>query len=112
MHDICGVCHGLKELELLDVMRWHIWLDHKNSTQLNAIMQSSRKHNGHNFTKPLQHLQLPPLEATVKAVKRTQIISLLDSTDDEMDSNANARKTRRCKTKLRQFSSRRQRVDE
>ena len=55
---ICGTSHGLYEL---DQVRWHIWLEHKESTELNAIMQSSKKHNDYNFSKPLQNLQLPAL---------------------------------------------------
>eukprot|EP01083_Nonionella_stella_P078685 215461_1 len=102
---ICGVRHGLSEL---DVVRWHIWLEHKNSTQLNAIMQSSKKHNDHNFTKPLQHLQLPPLET--HTTKPKQIISLLDSTDDEMDTQTSRKSTRNYNTKARSYNSRRHRV--
>ena len=55
---ICRTTHGLYEL---DQVRWHIWLEHKNSAQLNAIMQASKKHNDY-FAQPLENLQLPALE--------------------------------------------------
>eukprot|EP01083_Nonionella_stella_P203641 742938_1 len=101
---ICGVKHGLYEL---DVVRWHIWLEHKNSNQLNAIMQSSKKYNQtHNFTKPLRNLQLPPLD---NGKSEPQVISLLDSTDDEMETKKKDthKHTRRYTNKARQYNSKR-----
>lgn len=63
---ICGTRHGLYEL---DQVRWHIWLDHKESTQLTAIMESSKKNRDqHNFAKPLRDLQLPPLEGSSRGI--------------------------------------------
>eukprot|EP01083_Nonionella_stella_P083744 231618_1 len=80
------------------------WNTHKDNTELNTIMESSTKHHDHNFTKQLQQLQLTPLEST----KKKQIISLLDSTDDEMD--AITKKRRNYHTKSRPYTSRRQHV--
>merc|ERR1712154_225867 len=103
---------GLHEL---DQVRWHIWLEHKESTQLNAIMQSSKKHNDHNFTKPLQNLQLPPLDnghsrgisPNIREKSQPQVISLLDdSTDDEMEIKKPIQ-PKRYSNKGRQYNSRR-----
>jgi len=108
---LCGIRHGLSEL---DQVRWHIWLEHKDSTQLNAIMQASKKHH-HQHHASLQHA-LPPLTATAtRAIspnireksEPTQVISLLDdSTDDDME----VKQTRRRHTnKARPYNSKRTR---
>merc|ERR1719384_781759 len=54
---ICGAKHGLTEL---DQVRWHIWLEHRDSTQLSVIMETSKKLPSH--SSELDHMQLPPLE--------------------------------------------------
>ena len=62
---ICGTNHGLYEL---DQLRWHIWLDHKNSPELNAAMQASKKHFKDNYITPMRNLQLPSLENPTRSI--------------------------------------------
>eukprot|EP00485_Elphidium_margaritaceum_P003147 CAMPEP_0202686988 /NCGR_PEP_ID=MMETSP1385-20130828/2712_1 /ASSEMBLY_ACC=CAM_ASM_000861 /TAXON_ID=933848 /ORGANISM="Elphidium margaritaceum" /LENGTH=548 /DNA_ID=CAMNT_0049341689 /DNA_START=29 /DNA_END=1675 /DNA_ORIENTATION=- len=105
---ICRTRHGLYEL---DQLRWHIWLEHKQSTELSAIIEASKAHNAAAVTRPLQHLQVP---SRAVAPKRDVISLLDDSTEDDDDEDGHeaiahttARRRHKYQPTARPYSSRR-----
>eukprot|EP01084_Bolivina_argentea_P135890 239384_1 len=103
---ICGTNHGLYEL---DQLRWHIWLDHKNSAQLNAEMQASKKHFKDNFITPIQNMQnmqnlpLPALDRpsargispNIQEKSKPQNISLIDDSSSDVDIDISSKKKKK-----------------
>lgn len=93
---ICGSTLGLSQLDLL---RWHMWLDHRNCPQFHGLILSSKQvWQSNKLPQPMTDMYLPSLS---NVDTRPTVISLLDDSSDDDVIHVSQLRTRKLRSKKR-----------